>query len=85
MSTFIAAIAKAANVSVSKVQIVSAMVSGGTGARRILLPSNTLVVQFQVADSEHLNSEALSTHSLVQKITWKHAHKVHVRRVLKFW
>jgi hypothetical protein len=85
MSTFIAAIAKAANVSVSQVHISSAVVSRG-GARRGLLPSkrtsrsSTLVVQFQVRGGEHLDADALRAHSLVQKLTWQHAHHVHVRR-----
>jgi hypothetical protein len=87
MSTFIAAIAKAANVSVSQVQISSAVVSRG-GARRALLPSqrtsrsSTLVVQFQVRGGEHLDAEALRAHALVQKLAWQHAHHVHVRRAL---
>lgn len=87
MLTLIAAIAKAANVSVSQVQISSAVVSGG-GARRGLLPSkrtsrsSTLVVQFQVRGGEHLNADALRAHSLVQTLAWQHAHHVHVRRAL---
>jgi len=77
MSTFIAAIAKAANVSVSQVLIKSAVVSG---ARRVAPTSSSLlVVCFQVGGSEHLDAEALRSHVRVQKLAWQHAHRVHVR------
>lgn len=85
-ASFLAAVAKAANVSTSKV-LISSVVSS-SGARRDGLSSShqAVIVRFKVLDSAHLSTAALLAHMhpivVLEAISWEHAHNVHVRRRL---
>ena len=77
---FLAAVANAANVSVSKVSISSVILSG-----RRELSQEYAIAKFQVLESESVRTDLLldtiKAHMPLQ-IVWQHAHNLNVRRVL---
>lgn len=80
---FLAAVAKASNVSLNNVFINSVILSVGGGGLRRELSHSDIIVKFQVFETDNVKSNLLLDSVRVHlplHIQWEHAHQVNIRR-----